>query len=93
MKRWFLLAVATAALPVIALACGDDDPKIAAPGVDAGPTATTTTTSTATGTTTSQPSDAGPDATPKRTGCVDRPTDVERPDRLPCNLIPPGVSL
>lgn len=92
MKRWLMLAVATAVLPVIALACGDDDPKTS-PGVDAGPTATTTTTSTATTTTTAPPSDAGPDAAPKRTGCVDRPTDVPRPDRLPCNLIPPGVTL
>jgi hypothetical protein len=34
-------------------------------------------------------------APPKRTGCLDRPNDVPRPPTggLPCELIPPGLSL
>jgi len=100
MKRWFLFAAFTAALPVIALACGDDNNG---GGVtvtpDSGkPTPTTTTTATTTntsptGTTTTQPPvDAGPDGA-KRTGCLDRPTSIQRPDKLPCELIPPGLTL
>ena len=87
MKRWFLLAAMTVAVPIVALACGSDDRSGATPPPtatidDAGkPTPTSTATSTA-------PVDAG-----HRTGCLDRPTDVERPERLPCNLIPPGLTL
>ena len=95
MKRWFLLAAVTVALPVIALACGGDDSSggvTPTSTIDSGkpnPTSTATSTTTTTATT---PIDAGPDAA-HRTGCLDRPTDIERPDRLPCNLIPPGLTL
>lgn len=101
MKRWFLLAAFTAALPVIALACGGDDN----PGSTSGVTPTSTIDSgkpnpTSTGTNTPPPADGGIDSgkdsgadAGKRTGCLDRPTDIERPDRLPCNLIPPGLTL
>jgi hypothetical protein len=91
MKRWFLLAAMAVALPMIALACGDDKPSGNNANPDSGSPTATNTTPTST-TTTTPPVDAGPDAA-KRTGCLDRPTDVERPDRLPCNLIPPGVTL
>ena len=40
--------------------------------------------------------DAGVDADPTAVGpCVDRPTDLPMPPvgRLPCELIPPGVTL
>ncbi|MBX3232399.1 MAG: hypothetical protein KIT84_22505 [Labilithrix sp.] len=94
MKRFVLLAAFTAALPVIALACGDSsDGGGPAPGTpDSGPTSTATNT-TPTSTATTPPVDAGPDAPARRTGCLDRPTNVERPDRLPCELIPPGLTL
>lgn len=97
-KRWFLLAALTVALPVIALACGGDDSSssggvIPTSTVDSGKTnPTSTTTNTSPTSTTTTPIDAGPDAA-HRTGCLDRPTDIERPDRLPCTLIPPGLAL
>jgi len=36
-----------------------------------------------------------PDAAQKRTSCLERPTDVPRPPtgKLPCDLIPPGLTL
>ncbi|MBX3185373.1 MAG: hypothetical protein KF819_00095 [Labilithrix sp.] len=43
------------------------------------------------------PGDSGTDAQPPgpRTSCLDRPTELSRPptNRLPCELIPPGLSL
>lgn len=98
MKRWLMLAAVTAALPVIALACGGDDssssggvtPTSTVDGGKPNPTSTATNTSpTSTATT---PVDAGSDAA-HRSGCLDRPDAVERPDRLPCTLIPPGLTL
>lgn len=91
MKRWFFLAAVTVVLPVIALACGDDTSGAAATA-DAGANPTSTTTNTTPTSTATTPDDGGTEAGPRR-GCLDRPTDVERPDRLPCNLIPPGLTL
>ena len=93
MKRWLLLAMITVALPVIALACGGDDSSSSggvvptSTMVDGGKPNPTNTVPTST-----TPIDAGPDAA-RRSGCLDRPTDIERPDRLPCHLIPPGLTL
>lgn len=105
MKRWFLLVTLTVALPVIALACGGDDDKGSSGAtptstIDSGksnPTSTATNTSPTGTSTTQPPTDGGADSG-KRTGCLDRPpsdprSSVERPDRLPCNLIPPGLTL
>jgi hypothetical protein len=84
MHRWILLIAVIGAFAVAAVACGDDPPG-------AQPEAAPTPTPTPTGT--NPPVvDAGPDA--RRTGCLDRPTELARPDgRLPCELIPPGLTL
>lgn len=104
MKRWFLLAAFTAAFPIIALACGGDDSPGGGPTgtPDSGkpnptvttPTSTATNTVPTSTTTVPNPVDAGPDAAAKRKGCLDRPTGgAQRPDKLPCELIPPGLTL
>lgn len=86
MKRAILLA---AGLGLAALyACGDDATSGASPE-DAGalPSPTATATAAPTG-------DAAPPVGP-RTSCSDRP-GLPRPPadgRLPCELIPPGLSL
>jgi hypothetical protein len=73
------------------LCCGNDSSNNGAPpGATTTPPATTTPTSQPTGT--NNPPDAGPDA--RRTSCLDRPDSLPRPsDRLPCELIPPGLTL
>jgi hypothetical protein len=90
MKRW-LIMLGFFSIGVVLANCGDD-PKVQPNNPnDAGPTPTSTATSTATST--PQP-DAGPDAATKRTSCLDRPGAPPRPsDRLPCDLIPPGLAL
>jgi hypothetical protein len=74
---------------VVAFACGDDDAgNPTAPNPDAGPAPTSTSTT--------PPPEAGPpDGGPTvRTACLDRPTAAPRPTtKLPCELIPPGVTL
>lgn len=82
-----LLVLATIVVPCVALLhCGDSKSSPS-------PTATGTATTPAPTTTGVTDPDAGPDAA-RRTSCLDRPTDVPRPsDRLPCELIPPGLTL
>jgi hypothetical protein len=92
MKRWLIMVAFTVTLPIIALACGDDDK--AGPGSSSSSGTPTSTVTNTVPTSTATVPDGGNEAGPaKRTGCLDRPTDVERPDRLPCNLIPPGLTL
>jgi hypothetical protein len=87
MRYAFLLAL-VCVIPVAVLCC-DNDTEIRPP--DAGTTTTPTTTTTAT--TTPPGVDAGPDGA-RRMSCLDRPTTLSRPsDRLPCELIPPGLTL
>lgn len=86
LHRWILLIALAGLGPAAVFACGDDTSKARPDGGP--PTPTTTATTPPTGT----PIDAGPDA--RRSGCLDRPTQLARPDgRLPCELIPPGLTL
>lgn len=77
MKRIILLAFVAA----LAAACGDNlAPPAVDPQDDAAPPEI----------------DAGVDAAPVTTSaCLDRPTDLQRPPtgQLPCELIPPGLTI
>ncbi|MBX3220746.1 MAG: hypothetical protein KF795_09520 [Labilithrix sp.] len=94
MNRWISLGALVAAVTVVSVAaCGDDDASDAN-AADGGPTTTPTTTPT------TAPTDGGrtPDgATPDagRRSCLDRPDTLARPPAtvLPCELIPPGLTL
>jgi hypothetical protein len=73
------------------LACTDDDTSFLSPndsGVDAGLTDAPVVPPDA-------QSDGGTIDSGRQKGCVERPTDLDRPPtgRLPCELIPPGLSL
>jgi hypothetical protein len=88
MTRYALFAVAVAvAVAALALAaCGDDDAAARPP--DGGTVVPQPPVQ--------PPADAGSDAAPAaRTSCLDAPGLARPPseDRLPCELIPPGLSL
>lgn len=85
------MALVVVVVPVAVLCCGKDDaPGANADGGSPTPTTTTTGTTTTPTPTSTTPVDAGPDA---RRSCLDRPNLPRPSDRLPCELIPPGLTL
>jgi hypothetical protein len=85
--RWLVL-IAVLAAGVALVCCGDDDDGAAA---DGGTPPTLDGALTSDG---AQPDVLVPDGA-RLSSCVERPTDIPRPPtgRLPCELIPPGLTL
>lgn len=87
-RRWISWGALVCAVPVVVLACADDKAASGKNTPDAAPDAPSATANP-TGTSSPFP-DGGP---ARRTGCLDKPGAPARPDRLPCELIPPGLTL
>jgi hypothetical protein len=90
MKRW-LFMLGFLSIGVVLANCGDDPKAESNPTPDGGglPSPTTTLTSNP------PPPDAGLDGAIKikRTACLDKPGAPRPSERLPCELIPPGLVL
>lgn len=90
MNRWILVGGAAALALTFVLACN---------GSSFGDGGNTQPDSGVSSTPTSSPPDPLPDGGKPidagRTSCLDRPGSLSRPpdDRLPCELIPPGLTL
>jgi hypothetical protein len=87
MNRWILVGGAAALAVSFVFACNG--------GGDGGAQPDSGTPSTPTSTPPGPPPDGGKPVDAGRTSCLDRPGSLARPpgDRLPCELIPPGLTL